>query len=112
MESCVFCKIAKREIDTQLAYEDEKFIAFKDINPQAPVHIIICPKDHIEKIDSINGKVKIWEALFSIANIMIKKFELDKTGYKIVNNGAGYNHLEHEHIHVLGGKGYKPPCDP
>ena len=108
MIDCIFCDIAQKKIRSKIVYEDDTFLAFENISPSAPVHILVIPKEHIEKTDAISGKNPgLWDGLIGAAHKIIKKFELDKAGYKLVNNGAGYHHVDHEHIHVLGGKGWK-----
>ena len=93
-----------------MIWEDDNYIAFENIKPEAPVHVLIIPKDHVEKKDAIKGAVDVrfWDNFMSAINKVIKQLDLDKTGYRLVNNGAGYNHLEHEHFHLLGGEGWHP----
>ena len=104
---CVFCKIANKEIPADIVYEDEKYMAFKDINPKAPIHILIIPKEHIEKLADINDTNKgIIGDMTVVANKVAKQLGIDKTGYRIViNNGpdAGQE-VYHIHMHLLGGK--------
>lgn len=106
---CLFCKIAKGEEPSKKVWENEEFVAIKNKYPVAPVHILVLPKEHYEKADLRSGNggdfwSKIMKAVFEV----IRQTGLDKTGYKLVNNGAGYNHFEHEHIHVLGGSKEEP----
>lgn len=105
-ENCLFCKIIKGEIPSNKVYEDDKILAFKDINPIAPVHILIIPKKHIscakdikEEDESLIGK------MFTVINIIADEFKLDK-GYRIVNNCGedGGQEVMHLHFHLLGGK--------
>jgi histidine triad (HIT) family protein len=106
-DNCLFCKIVAGEEKGEKVWENEAFLAIKNKYPKAPVHILVMPKEHIEKKEMANfvaGKSerlwgKIMEAVFEV----VLQYDLDKTGYKLANNGAGYNHFEHEHIHVLGG---------
>jgi histidine triad (HIT) family protein len=109
MIDCIFCEIANGNARAKIVYEDEKFIAFENINPRAPVHILVIPKDHIEKKDAMEGKVPcLWGDLMIATYKVIQQFELDKTGYRLVVNGAGYNAIYHEHVHVMGGKDWRP----
>ncbi len=104
---CVFCKIVNKEIPADIVYEDEKYMAFKDINPKAPIHILIIPKEHIEKLEDIDDTNKgIIGDMAVVANKVAKQLGIDKTGYRIViNNGpdAGQE-VYHIHMHLLGGK--------
>lgn len=102
---CIFCKIALGEIISQKVYEDEKILAFNDLNPIAPVHILIIPKEHISSADELNEKnSNIVGYIFEVASKIAKDKKLD--GYRIINNcgkngGQSVNHL---HFHLLGGK--------
>ena len=108
-EDCIFCEIARKNARSKIVFENDKYIAFENINPQAPIHILVIPKDHVEKTDAINGVPDyFWFELISAANEVIKKFGLDQSGYRLVNNGAGYHVIDHEHLHILGGDGWKP----
>jgi len=104
---CVFCKIVNGEIPADVVYEDEKYMAFKDINPKAPIHILIIPKEHIEKLADIDDTNKnIIGDMAVVANKVAKQLGIDKSGYRIViNNGpdAGQE-VYHIHMHLLGGK--------
>ncbi len=104
---CIFCKIVNGEIPADVVYEDEKYMAFKDINPKAPIHILIIPKEHIEKLADIDDSNKnVIGDMAIVANKVAKQLGIDKTGYRIViNNGpdAGQE-VYHIHMHLLGGK--------
>ena len=104
---CIFCKIVNGEIPADVVYEDEKYMAFKDINPKAPIHILIIPKEHIEKLADIDDASKnVIGDMAIVANKVAKQLGIDKTGYRIViNNGpdAGQE-VYHIHMHLLGGK--------
>ena len=106
MNDCLFCKIIAGEIPSTKVYEDEYVFAFGDINPQAPVHVLVLPKEHIccaDKIDETNSILvaKCFEAVAKIA-----KAEGLTNGYRVVNNcGAdGRQTVKHLHFHILGGK--------
>lgn len=103
---CIFCKIIKGEISSNKVYEDEQILAFYDIAPQAPVHVIVIPKQHIgsaDEINSFNSPIigKIFEAIPAIA----KKCGLEN-GYRIITNVGedGCQSVKHIHFHILGGK--------
>lgn len=106
---CIFCKIIKKEIPSEVVLESKDFIAIKNIHPKSPFHVLIMPKVHIEKEDSIAGRSgDLWNDLILFANEVIVANGLDKSGYRIINNGAGYQGVDHEHIHIMGGKDWKP----
>jgi len=100
MEDCIFCKISKGEIPTDFVYQDEDFVAFRDIKPAAPVHILIVPKKHIG--DFITSAEIVHSIILKIAKKLIKKFNLDKSGYRLVINGGGAAFISHFHLHLLG----------
>ena len=103
---CIFCKIIQREIPGRLVYEDKKVLCFKDINPKAPVHVLIVPKKHIESLIAIEDQDKdlLGYMLLKIRDIATK-LGIDDSGYKIIaNNGKGSGQLVfHLHFHLLGG---------
>lgn len=104
MTNCLFCNIIKGEIPSNLIYEDEEVIAFEDINPQAPVHFLVIPKEHIQSAAYIdeNNKNLMGHILFVVSKIAKEK-GLEE-GYRIVNNCGidGGQTVEHIHFHVLG----------
>lgn len=106
MENCLFCKIISGDIPSSKVYEDEKCYAFKDINPQAPVHILVVPKAHIASVDEITVEnseyvAKIFEAIPAIA----KNAGLTN-GYRVVSNCGddACQTVKHLHFHIIGGK--------
>lgn len=103
---CIFCKIVAGEIPSAKVYEDESVYAFRDIQPQAPVHVLVVPKQHIASADEVNGEnaalvAKIFEAIPKIA-----KAEGLENGYRVITNYGedGCQSVKHLHFHVLGGK--------
>jgi len=106
MTDCIFCRIIKGEIPAKKAYEDKKIIAFYDIAPKAPVHVLVLPKQHISSLIGIRKEDKelLGELLVKLSSIA-KDLELDKEGYKVVvNNGRASGQLVfHLHFHLLGG---------
>ena len=103
---CIFCKIAAGEIPSSKVYEDEFCFAFKDINPQAPVHILLIPKAHIESMNEINDDNAeiIGEVMKAIPKVASLIPEL-KDGYRVISNcgkNAGQT-VFHLHFHILGG---------
>ncbi len=105
--SCLFCKIANKETPADIVYEDDKFLAFKDINPQAPVHILVIPKKHIPSVDHLEVQDKeLMGEMFLVAQKVAREKKLSPNGYRLVLNvgkeaGQTVNHL---HLHILGGK--------
>lgn len=106
MEDCIFCKIISGDIPSAKVYEDEYVYAFRDINPQAPVHVLVVPKEHIccaDKIDEKNSwnVAKIFEAIPKIAAA-----EGLTNGYRVINccGEDGGQTVFHLHFHILGGK--------
>ena len=106
MNDCLFCKIAAGQIPSTKVYEDEQVLAFRDIAPQAPVHVLVIPKCHIASMDEVNetnsGVVaKIFEKIPEIAKIAGVK-----NGYRLISNcgpDAGQS-VQHLHFHILGGR--------
>lgn len=107
MSDCIFCKIIKREMDSNIIYEDEYVVAFPDINPQAPVHILIVPKEHIASPLEIDENNKdIVGHIYIVAKKIAEKYGIDKKGYRIVSNCGddGGQTVKHIHFHILGGR--------
>ena len=108
---CIFCKIIKGEIPTNKVYEDETVIAFNDIEPQAPVHILIIPKEHIASAAEINENNSALIAhVFEVAAKIAKEMNLD--GFRIVNNcgdSAGQT-VKHIHFHLMSGREFTWPA--
>ena len=101
---CVFCKIVKKEIKSDIVYEDEKIIAFYDIDPKAPIHILIVPKEHIPTLNDVKD-FSIFSDLIRVATELAKEKNISKSGYKILANcgkDAGQA-VFHIHFHLLGG---------
>ncbi|MDR1358897.1 MAG: histidine triad nucleotide-binding protein [Coriobacteriales bacterium] len=104
MEDCIFCKIAAREIPATVIYEDDDVLAFEDLNPQTPVHVLLIPKQHYHSLsDDIPPEVlgKLFARVRTVAELM----GVDERGYRvIVNKGDdGRQTVFHLHIHILGG---------
>ena len=103
---CIFCKIIKGDIPSGKVYENEKVYAFKDINPQAPVHILVVPKLHIDSCDMISAENSSYvSAIFEAIPAIAKEAGLSG-GYRVITNcGAhGCQSVKHLHFHILGGK--------
>lgn len=107
--SCLFCQIAAGDAPSEKVWENEEFVCFKNKFPTAPVHVLVIPKSHIKKREVATSESGgFWGKMMAAVFTVVHQLELDKTGYKLVNNGAGYNHFEHEHTHVLGGSKTEP----
>jgi len=106
---CLLCKIIACKEPGKKVWENEAFVAIENKYPKAPIHVLVMPKDHIEKSDTMYGATPaFWNDFMAAIAAVIAHYGLDKTGYKFVNNGAGYNHFTHEHMHVLGGSEEEP----
>ena len=104
--SCLFCKIIAGEIPSAKVYEDEKVYAFKDIAPQAPIHVLIVPKCHIESADTITEEnSSCVQAVFEAVPKVAKACGLEN-GYRVITNIGedGCQSVKHIHFHLLGGK--------
>jgi len=103
--SCIFCKIIKKEIPSKIAYEDDKVIAFHDISPQAPVHILVIPKKHVVTVADLQD-MEVVKDLFYVMKRLAKDMGIEKSGYRIVvNHGKGAGQVvPHLHFHLLGGR--------
>lgn len=114
MEDCIFCKIIKGETPSEIIYQDQNFVALKDINPKAPIHLLIIPKKHIISINHLEKEDKeLMGELFLIAKKVAKIAGVKDSGYKLVFNvGKGGGQLIfHLHLHLLGGWGSKEKRD-
>ena len=110
--NCLFCKIVDRKIPAKLVHSDDMSIAFEDINPQAPSHILVVPKKHIRDIQSMDeGDRELIGHLFFIARNLAEKRGLDKGGYRLViNNGRDAGQaVFHIHLHLLSGRAFTWP---
>ncbi len=107
MSDCLFCKIISGEISTDLVYEDKNVVALKDINPQAPTHILIIPREHIETLNDINqGHGELLGVMQLTASSLAKEEGLNEEGFRTVfncNRAAGQT-VFHIHLHLLGGR--------
>ncbi len=107
MSDCLFCKIVSGEISTDFVYKDENVIAFRDINPQAPTHILIIPREHIETLNDIDqSHVELLGAMQLTASYLAKEEGINEKGFRTVfncNRAAGQT-VFHIHLHLLGGR--------
>lgn len=107
MEDCIFCKIIKGEIPSNKVYEDDKIFAFYDINPEAPIHFLVIPKEHIESVNDLTlENADIISYIFLQISKLVKELGIDETGYRVITNtgdDAGQT-VHHMHFHVIGKK--------
>ncbi len=107
MQDCIFCKIVRREIPSQVVYEDDKILAFKDINPLAPVHLLIIPKEHMTNVLDINeGNAELVGHIHLVANKLAREAGIAEKGFRIVTNcnKEGGQIIFHLHYHLIGGE--------
>ncbi len=106
MSECIFCKIIKKEIPSTMYLENDQVIAIKDINPAAPVHVLIIPKEHIENVKDLNkDNGQILVDIHLAANKVADELGISQDGYRLITNvgkGAGQT-VFHLHYHLLGG---------
>ena len=106
-KDCIFCQIAQGQTDTQMLYQSETQVVFKDINPHAPVHLLLVPKKHIRSVNDItDADREILAELILVAKEMAKEQGVDKSGYKLLYNveKGGGQLIFHLHLHLLGGR--------
>lgn len=100
---CLFCKIVNKEIPSNVILENEKFLAFHDINPKAPVHILAIPKVHVDSFNEIDAT--LMAEMTTFIQDVAKEVKIDKTGYRVVTNIGenGGQEVKHLHFHIMGG---------
>ena len=110
METCIFCRILERRAPARVIYEDEWAVAIEDIHPQAPVHLLVIPRQHVSSLDDVKDE-RLLGHLLGVAAQLARERQLEKKGYRaVINNGswAGQS-VDHLHIHVLGGRVFHWP---
>lgn len=112
MSDCVFCRIARGEIPASFVHQDDQIVAFMDLNPAAPTHILIVPRSHIATLDDASGADDaLLGNMMGVARNLARELGLVKGGYRLVLNvgaGAGQS-VFHVHLHLLGGRGFTWP---
>jgi histidine triad (HIT) family protein len=107
MQACIFCQIASHLAPAKIVYEDDQLVAFHDIRPQAPVHVLICPRKHISTLNDLTpGDQPLLGALFGTATKLAEQFGVHQRGYRTVfnvNAEAGQT-VFHLHLHLIGGR--------
>lgn len=107
MEDCIFCKIIKGEIPSNKVYEDENVLAFHDINPAAPIHILVIPKKHISMLTDLKEEdERLIGKIYTTINKIAEKEGFKEEGYRVIANCGKDSGQEvmHIHFHILGGK--------
>ena len=111
-QDCLFCRIVRREIKAEIVAEEDSFTAFKDINPQAPTHLLIIPNEHLPTLDDAKAQqATLLGRGLLFANRLARQYQLQESGYRVVvNNGAGAGQsVFHLHFHLLGGRPMRWP---
>lgn len=112
MNDCIFCKIVKGDIPANKVYEDDRVLAFKDINPQAPTHVLVIPKEHYTSIMEVpKENLDIVSHIHGVIIKLAQDLGIGSKGFRIVNNCGidGGQTVSHIHFHILGGRGMKWP---
>jgi len=107
MNDCIFCKIINKEIPSNIVYEDNEILAFRDINPAAPVHILVIPKKHITSLVDLKEEDElVIGKIYSVINKIAKQEGIEEKGFRVVVNCGedGGQEVKHLHFHILGGK--------
>lgn len=107
MKDCIFCKIINKQIPSEIIYEDDEIIAFKDIEPVAPVHVLVVPKKHISSVMDLSDEDQaLIGKIYSVIQKLAVELGIEKDGFRVVTNcgeNAGQT-VKHIHFHLLGGK--------
>ncbi len=107
MAACLFCRIVAKEIPSRIVYEDDQAVAFEDINPQAPTHLLIVPKRHLDSLLDVESRdAALVGHLIQVVNNLATEHRIAQAGYRtVINCGAqGGQTIDHLHLHLLGGR--------
>ncbi len=107
MTDCLFCRMVAREIEPDVVYETERVLAFKDLDPQGPVHILIIPKEHISTINDLNEThVHVAGEMMLAAQVVANKLNIAENGFRLIMNCNEYGgqSVYHIHMHLIGGR--------
>jgi histidine triad (HIT) family protein len=111
-QDCLFCRIIAGEVPADIVHQDERSIAFRDTNPQAPVHVLVIPREHMDSLDDASQRDEaLLGHLLRVAARIANDQGLSESGYRtVINTGAGVGQsIFHLHVHVLGGRGMSWP---
>ena len=113
MSDCIFCKIAAKEIPSTLVYEDDQCVAFNDLEPQAPVHVLVIPKRHVESVFALReeDKALVAHILVDVIPKLAKELGVAEKGFRVVasTGDEGGQSVKHLHFHLLGGRSMQWP---
>lgn len=111
MENCLFCRIINRQAPARIVHEDDSVVAFEDVNPQSPVHLLVVPRKHLASLaEAAPEDESLLGHLFSVAATLARQRNLDKGYRTVINNGAWAGQsVYHLHVHVLGGRVFHWP---
>ena len=113
MADCIFCKIAQKEIPSTLVYEDDMVVAFRDLEPQAPQHVLVIPKKHVESLLALKeeDKALVSHILVDVIPELAQKLGIAEKGFRVVANTGeeGGQTVKHLHFHLLGGRSMQWP---
>ena len=102
---CIFCKIIKKEIPSNIIHETNSLVVFPDISPSADIHLLIVPKEHIEEIGEIKKEHgSLLTEVYKTVQKLVKDNNLENNAYRVVVNGGKAQHVPHLHFHLLGGQ--------
>ena len=106
MNDCIFCKIVNGEIPANFVYSDEDVAVFRDVNPQAPTHLLVIPKQHIASSAAVDKDSGVWDKLLGCAVKIARELNLEQDGYRmVINTGSqGGQTVPHLHLHLLAGR--------
>jgi len=110
-DSCIFCRIVDGTIPATILAENSHAVAFRDLHPQAPVHVLVIPRRHLDSLDAGRDEPELLGAVLALAAEVARKEQIADTGYRVVTNiGAdGGQTVGHLHLHVLGGRSFAWP---
>jgi histidine triad (HIT) family protein len=111
MSDCIFCKIAKHEMGSDVVYEDDDFLAFRDINPAAPVHVLLIPKQHVSSLLDDGAEAELLGRMTALVPKLARELGIANNGFRlVVNTGKeGGQTVGHLHFHILGGRSLQWP---
>lgn len=108
MSDCIFCKIANKEANSNVVFEDDTVLAFRDLDPKAPEHVLVIPKKHIASINDLKDADKnlVGHILVDVVPKITKDLKIAESGYRVVINTGdeGGQTVHHLHVHILGGR--------
>ncbi|HZK43835.1 MAG TPA: histidine triad nucleotide-binding protein [Syntrophomonadaceae bacterium] len=107
MDNCLFCKIASKELPAEIVWEDEQLIGFKDINPVAPIHVLLIPKKHITSLNEVlDDDIQLMGHIQIVARKLAQELNIAEEGYRLINNCGelGGQTVSHIHYHLIGGR--------